>query len=297
LSKHSIIQVRHSGLFHLKLFPTDFYCIAQEFRPVSIQASRCDGDLILQIFPIKISSIMKLHAFFIFFAITAQCTAQNLQLHYDFRHSLDSKLHAKNFASLSFEYFKLIDTLGTGSFLLKVQADLNGKNNNAGQVFTQISQSLRFWRPKIFLSLNYSGGLGVTPVAYGYYIASSYAVGISYPFQWQGAWLATSLLFRYNTFEKPSYDPQFTFYFGKGINNNRLFIAGSFVFWTQNKNLGDDFTQHLKGKKIAFFGDPQIWLTIIKGVSAGTRINVFHHLLTDGNEIQFYPTVGIKYQF
>lgn len=240
---------------------------------------------------------MKLHGFFIFFCFSMCCSAQNLQLHYDFRHSIESKLHAKNFPSLSFEYFKLLDTLGTGSFLLKVQADLNGNNSNMGQVFAQVSQTLRFWKPKIFLSLNYSGGLGVTPGSFGYYIANSYGIGLSYPFQWKGAWLAANLVLRYNAFDRPSYDPQFTFYFGKGINNYRFFVAGSFVFWTQNKNLGDAFTSDLKGKKLAFFGDPQIWLNIKNGFSAGTRINVFHHLLTDGNEVQFYPTLGLKYQF
>ncbi len=240
---------------------------------------------------------MKLHTLFIFLSISVQCFSQNLQLHYDFRHSINPKLHTKNFPSLSFEYFKLIDTLGTGSFLLKVQADFSGKNANAGQVFVQASQSLRFWKPKIFLSLNYSGGLGVTSSAFGFYIPNSYGIGVSYPFQWKGAWLAANLLLRYNAFEKPSLDPQFTFYFGKGISNYRFFTAGSFVFWSQNRNQGDFGTQNLKGKKFAFFGDPQFWIKIKNGFSAGTRINVFYHLLTDGNEVQFYPTLGLKYQF
>lgn len=240
---------------------------------------------------------MKLPFFFILLSISLHCSSQNLQLHYDFRHSIDPKLHPKNFPSLSFEYFKLIDTLGTGSFLLKVQADLNGKNFNVGQVFTQVSQTLRFWKPKIFLSLNYSGGLGVTASAFGFYIANSYGIGAAYPFQWKGAWLAASLLFRYTAFDKPSFDPQLTFYFGKGIHNYRFFTAGSFVFWTQNMNQGNVITQNLKGKKFAFFGDPQFWINIKNGFSAGTRINTFYNLLTDGSQVQFYPTLGLKYQF
>lgn len=177
-------------------------------------------------------------------------SAQNFQMHYDFRHSVDPDLNAANFPSFSFEYFKQIDTVGTGSFLFKLQADLKGKKNNPGQVFMQVSQSLRFWRPKIYLSLAYSGGLGVTTDSFGFYLTNSYGVGIAYPFQWKGAWLATNLLVRYNAFEKPSFDPQFTFYFGRGFLNYKIFTAGSFVFWTENRDQGNEFTAGEPGKSL-----------------------------------------------
>lgn len=222
--------------------------------------------------------------------------SQNIQLHYDLRHSIDPKISSKNFPAFSFEYFKNIDTVETGSFLFKFQADLNGKNNNMGQVFTQISQSLRFWKPKVYLAFNYSGGLGVTTDSYGFYISNSFSAGISYPFQWKDAWLAINLSFRYNVFEMPSYDSQFTFYFGKGFLNYKFFTCGSFVFWTQNRNQGNDFTKKLHGKKLAFFGDPQIWMRIKNNLSAGTRVNVYYNLLQD-DQIEFYPTFGAKYQF
>lgn len=223
--------------------------------------------------------------------------SQNIQLHYDFRHTLHPRLNSTDFPTFSFEYFKNIDTLGTGSFLMKVQVDLNGKNHNVSQVFTQLSQSLRFWKPGIYLAINYSGGLGVTRDAFGFYLANSFAAGVSYPFQWKGAWLATNLLLRLNVFEKISYDPQFTFYFGKGLHKYKFFIASSFVFWTQNKNEGNDHTKNRQGKKFAFFGDPQIWIRIKNGLSAGSRINVLYHLVSEDDQVQFYPTAGLKYQF
>lgn len=228
---------------------------------------------------------------------TAAVSAQNFQLHYDFRHSIDPDLNDGNFPGFSFEYFKQIDTLGTGSFLIKLQADLKGKRSNPGQVFTQISQSLRFWRPKVYLSLSYSGGLGVTRESFGFYLNNAYGAGIAYPFQWKGAWLATNLLVRYNAFEKPSIDPQFTFYFGKGFLNYKIFTAGSFVFWTENRNQGNEVTKDQRGKKLAFFGDPQVWIKVKGDLSVGSRINIFYHLLTPDNVVQIYPTIGVKYQF
>jgi len=222
---------------------------------------------------------------------------QNLQVHYDFRHSIDPGMNGVNFPSFSFEYFKNIDTVGTGSFLFKIQADLKGEQKNMGQVFTQLSQTLRFWKPKVYLSLTYNGGLGVAPGNYGFYLTNSFGAGIAYPFQWKGAWLSASLCYRYNAYTKPSHDPQFIFYFGRGFFNYRIFVAGSLVSWTENRDQGIEYTASLQGKKFAFFADPQIWVKVKGNFSVGSRINLYYHLLNNKNEVQVYPTLGTKIQF
>ena len=127
--------------------------------------------------------------------LTGNLLSQNIQLHYDLRHSVDPKLNPKNFPAFSFEYFKNIDTLDHGSFLLKVDSRLDGKKSNVGQVFTQMSQSVKFWRPKIYLSVTYSGGLGVTTNNFGYYISNSYGIGPACTFQWDGAWISACAYF------------------------------------------------------------------------------------------------------
>jgi hypothetical protein len=232
-----------------------------------------------------------------FLLLTLAGQSQNLQFHYDFRHTIEPELNSVNYPTFSFEYFKNIDTLDSGSFLMKFQADLNGKDNNIGQVYTQISQSLKFWDPGIYLSVTYSGGLGVTPTLSGYYITNSLGVGPAFPFQWKGAWISTGIYMRINFFPEPSYDPMATIYFGKGFFNYRIFSGGSFTFWTENKNRGTEFTGDLRGKKFCFYGDPQIWFKIEKKLSLGSRINVYYHLLTDDNKLQAYPTFGIRYEF
>lgn len=230
---------------------------------------------------------------FVILCLTGQ--AQQLQLHYDFRHSIDPVLNRRNFASLSFEYFKSNDS--AGSFLLKMQTDFSGENNNLGQLFLQVSKNIRFWKPKAYLALTYSGGLGVAPPAYGYSINNTFGVGVAYPFQWRGAWFSTSVVYRYSAFLKPSYDPQVTFYFGRGFFNYRIMVAGSLVAWSENRNQGNEFTKELDGKKIAFFGDPQCWIKLNKTLSAGSRINLFYHVNTPANQIQVYPTLALKNQF
>lgn len=223
--------------------------------------------------------------------------SQNLQLHYDLRHTLQPDANKANFPSLSFEYFKAADSLNHGSFLFKMQADFTGQHYNVGQVYTQLTQTLRFWKPKIFLSLNYSGGLGATPDGYGFYLSNTLGAGVAYPFQWKGAWFSASVLYRYSVFNVPSHDPQVTVYFGRGFWHYKLLVAGSFVGWTENRNQGNAYTADLSGKKTAFYADPQLWLTVRKGLAVGTRINLFYHILSPNGVLQAYPTLGAKYQF
>jgi hypothetical protein len=81
------------------------------------------------------------------------------------------------------------------------------------------------------------------------------------------------------------------------IKANELFVAASFTFWTQNRNQGNVATQDLTGKIFEFFGDPQIGYRVYKGVSIGSRVYVYYHVFTGDNQVQFYPTIGIKNQF
>jgi hypothetical protein len=236
-------------------------------------------------------------SFFIIAAVSLPGFSQNVQFYYDFRHSVDPELNQRNFPALSFEYFKDLDTVGTGSFLFQLDTQFDGKNCNMGQAFVQISQSLRFWKQKPGLSFYYSGGLGVTTLETGYHLTSAFGTGSSCTFQWKGAWIATALYFRITFFDKYSYDPQITLYFGKGFLHYRIFTDGSFVFWTENRDRGEINTENMKGKKFAFFGNPKIWIKVKGGLSAGFRVNVFYNLIGEEGQLQFYPATGIKYQF
>ena len=221
--------------------------------------------------------------------------AQNIQLHYDARHTVDPGINSKNFFSISFEYFKQLDSLG--SFLFKMQSDLKGPSGNIGQTFIQLSQNLKFWDPKVYLSLNYSGGLGVAPPSFGFYLVNSFGVGISHPFQWNGAWLSLNTQYRYTAYEDPSHDVQVTFYFGKGFFNYRIFVNGSIVAWTENRNHGNEYTADLSGKMFAFFGDPQIWFKVKGKFSVGSRINLFYNLIGKEGQLKVYPTLGTQIKF
>ncbi len=91
--------------------------------------------------------------------ISFQSFAQNIQLHYDLRHTVDPAANPRNFPTLYFEYFKAQDSgrafIKPGAFLFKMQADLLGSGNNIGKMYMQVAQTLRFWKPQVFLHLSY----------------------------------------------------------------------------------------------------------------------------------------------
>ncbi len=234
--------------------------------------------------------------------LPALAPAQDLQLHYDLRHTLAPAHNAKNYTTLYFQYFKTQDSgkgyIKPGSFLFKMQADLVGDKHNIGSAYMQVAQTLRFWRPKVFLHLSYSGGLGITEPdkQYSYYIVNTFQAGLAYNFQWKGAWLSRVLDYKYVPYKKPTGDFIYTLYWWRGLFNYKVEFSGDFSFWTENRNHGDDYTKNLHGKRFFFFAEPQVWYNISPHFAAGSKTNMYYHVNTTENILQAYPTAAVKYK-
>ncbi len=227
--------------------------------------------------------------------------AQSLQLHYDFRHTLDPERNTENFPTLYFEYFHSQDSgslfFKPGSFMIKIQTDFTGKDRNPGKLYMQVSQSFRFWKPKIFLYVEYSGGLGIAePGSYGYYITNGLSLGLSHLFSWHQGYYNFALSYRYNSFTKPSCDGMFSFYWWKGLFNYKVEMSGDIETWTANKNHGDILTEGLKGKTIFVYGEPEIWFNLNNKFAAGTKIITSYHVFFPDNILSVYPTIAVKYK-
>jgi hypothetical protein len=245
---------------------------------------------------------MKNLILFIVSILPVSLFSQNLQLHYDFRHMIDPAHNSRNFPTIYFEYFKAQNDTSSfikpGAFFIKMETDLQGDGDNIGKAFIQTSQTFRFWKPKIYLSLQYSGGLGVTePKQYSYYINNGISLGPSYLFQWKGAYFSTSIYYTYNMLKRPSHDFLYTFYWGKGFWNYKMEFAGDVELYTLNKNTGDNFTKNLKGKTVSFFGEPQVWFKIHKDFSLGSKILLYYHVITTENLFELYPTIAARIKF
>ena len=225
--------------------------------------------------------------------------SQTIQLHYDVRHTIDPKNARKNFPVIYFEYFKNQDSgksfIKPGSFLLKTEADLMGDNDNIAKFYTQVSQSFRFWKPKVFLNLQYSGGLGITePRQYSYYITNNWAAGLSYPFKWGKSFLSALVNFKIVTYARSSRDALIMLYWWKGIWNYTVEFSGDFSAWTENKNHGDSQTKGLSGKRLFFYAEPQFWLNLNGFLALGTKIQMNYHSFTTENVLQLDPSIGLK---
>jgi len=214
--------------------------------------------------------------------------AQNLQLHYDLRHTVAPGQNPRNFTTLYFEYWKKPPDSGRsfikpGSFLFKTEADLYGTGNNIGKFFLQVSQSLRFWKPRVYLALQYSGGAGITePKQYSYYISNTFSAGVEYAFQWKGAYFTSQLYLRYTS---ASVNPLFTLYWWKGLLHYKMEIAGDFSIWT-DKGAGGN-------KHVFFFAEPQLWYHLLPRLSVGTKINTYYPENIDDLP-QVAPTIAVR---
>ena len=226
-------------------------------------------------------------------------SAQNLQLHYDFRHTVDPEQNPHDFPTLYFEFFKMRDSgqafVKFGGFLFKSEADFVGSGSNIGKWFCQVAQSFRAWRPKIFLQLSYSGGAGVTePRQYSYYITNTFQAGAEIPFQWKGVLFSSILDFKYVAYARPSNDPIYTLYWWKGLLHYKIELAGDLNAWTDDKNHGDAATAGTSGKRFFFFAEPQVWLNVAKSVAVGSKVNLYYHVNTIADRFEIYPTVAVK---
>lgn len=232
----------------------------------------------------------------VFSAVTK---AQDLQFHYDLRHTVDPAENPSNFPTLYFEYFKTRDTgksfLKPGGFLLKTEADLLGTGNNIGKFFCQVTQSFRAWQPKIFWQFGYSGGAGITnPKQYSYYITNTFVTGAEIPFRWKGAFFTGILDYRYVAYNRPTSDPIYTLYWWEGLFHYKLELAGDVNFWTENRSQGTAETIGETGKRFFFFGEPQVWFNLSKSLAIGSKIDLYYHINTIANIFQGYPTIAVK---
>lgn len=236
--------------------------------------------------------------------LNVEMYSQTLQLHYDMRHTIAPERNLKNFPTLYFEYFKTQDTdsskkfINPGSFLLKMQSDFIGEKNNMGKFYMQVSQSFRCWEPKIYINLQYSGGLGITEPQreYSFYIQNTYSIGISYPFKWHNAYMAAVLNYKYVPYKKASHDFLYTLYWWQGLFNYKSEFSGDFSLWSENKSHGDVFTNNMKGKRLSFFAEPQLWYNLGSIFSVGTKVNMFYHINTIEDVFEIYPTIAIRFK-
>ena len=95
---------------------------------------------------------------------------------------------------------------------------------------------------------------------------------------------------------RASHDPQASLYWGRPLGK-RVAFASTGVFWTQNRNHGDDFTNGLTGKRGSFLIENEIWWRAVGLVSVGSNVRVSRNVYATDGRLLVYPTIGVRYLF
>ncbi len=212
-------------------------------------------------------------------------SAQNLQLHYDFRKSLyGTEVAPRNYLTATFEMFKPDKW---GSTFMFVDADFSSNKGNIGLVYAEISRAFKIGDFSLMPHLEYNGGLGT-----GFSIPNAYLVGVEYPFQLGNFFMGTYVAYRLNAFEKNSHDVQWTLTWNSTLVNGKLSLGGFVDVWTANKNpiTGEG------GKSVIFLSEPQIWYNATPNLSLGGEVELSYNFARF-EKFAAIPTLAAKWNF
>ncbi len=233
----------------------------------------------------------KLFLFALLLVSFTSLNAQNLQLHFDPRHSLyGDEIASTNYLTATFEMFKPDKW---GSTFMFVDADFHFNKKNIGLVYTEIARTFKIGDFPLMPHLEYNGGLGlVRDTNIGFSIPNSYMVGVEYPFQLGNFFMGTYVAYKLNAFTKNSHDVQWTLTWNSTLANGKLSLGGFLDLWTENKD-------RLTGegdKKIIFLSEPQIWYNITPNFSLGSEIELSYNFARF-EKFSVIPTVATKWNF
>jgi hypothetical protein len=218
----------------------------------------------------------------------AAAHAQNVQLHYDPRHTLYD-IGERNFLTATVEMFKP-DRWGSTFFF--VDLDYNG-DKGIGGAYWEIARDLKFWQPPVAIHVEYNGGL-----VEGYTFGNAFLLGAACSWDHsafsRGLSLSLSYKFIQKTIDGQPHSFQLTAVWYLHLAKQLFSFTGFADFWREKSAFDTRFI---------FLAEPQLWLNLnrIKGMaadfnlSAGTEIKLRHNFEQKG----FYaiPTLALKWTF
>lgn len=228
--------------------------------------------------------------------ICATASSQNLQLHYDTRHSLyGNNVSQSDYLTATFEMFKPDKW---GQTFMFIDADFNFDKKNPGLAYAEIARAFKIGDFPLMPHLEYNGGLGlVKGTDLGFSIPSSYLAGVQYPFQLGNFFMGTYVAYKLNAFPKNSHDVQWTVTWTSTLANGKISLAGFADLWSEDKQYSEG--NDAKGKKLIFISEPQFWYNLTDNFSIGSEVELSYNFVNKFAESKFYaiPTIATKWNF
>lgn len=219
--------------------------------------------------------------------------AQNLQLHFDPRHSLyDDKVGTPvNYLTATFEMYKPDKW---GNTFMFVDVDFNFDKRSPGLAYTEIAREFKIGGFPLLPHIEYNGGLGlVKGTGSGFSIPSAYLGGFGYPFQLGNFFMNTYVVYKLNDFKKVSHDVQWTVTWNSTLADGKLSLSGFFDLWTENK----DRAGVKSGKKLVILSEPQIWYNVTPQFALGSEVEVSYNFVVGTEKFYAIPTLATKWTF
>jgi hypothetical protein len=230
----------------------------------------------------------------IFCAAGSVLRAQNLQLHFDPRHSLygDRAGAPVNYLTATFEMFK---PDAWGNTFMFVDFDFNFDRRNAGLVYAEIAREFQIGDCPLLPHVEYNGGLGLARgTNFGFSIPGAWLGGLGYPFRLGDFFMSTYAAYRLNAFGTLSHDAQWTVTWNAALAGGKLSLTGFFDLWSENR---DRTAATDAGKKPVLLSEPQIWYNITPQFAVGTEVEVSCNFVTGTDTFYAIPTLGTKWTF
>lgn len=219
--------------------------------------------------------------------------AQNLQLHFDPRHSLyGDKVNAPaNYMTATFEMYKPDKW---GNTFMFVDFDFNFDNRSPGLAYAEIAREFKIGDFPLLPHVEYNGGLGLVKGAdVGFSIPSAYLGGFGYPFRLGSFYMNTYLVYKLNDFKKVSHDAQWTVTWNSTLVGGKLSLCGFFDLWSENK----DRSGAKSGKKLVMLSEPQIWYNVTPQFALGSEVEVSCNFVSGTEKFYAIPTLATKWTF
>lgn len=217
--------------------------------------------------------------------------SQEIQLHFDPRHGVNSDVAPRNYFTATFQMFKPDKWGSTFGF---VDLDFNQSRGNIGLAYMEISRNFNVGKSPIKPHIEFNGGIVRGDNYSGFSIPNAYMVGGAYDHVFGSVFFSTYLVYKYNAFDKVSNDVQWTGTWSTNLFNEKLTVTGFVDVWTENKNR----VTAKGGKKVIFLTEPQFWYNVDKNIAFGTEIEISNNFYSNyNNKVYVFPTLAGKWTF
>jgi len=211
--------------------------------------------------------------------------AQNLQVHYDVKDD-------RQYLTTTLEMFKP-DAMGSTFWFVDMDYNSNEQNKTCSLAYWELARyfSTPLLDGKLSATVQYNDGVIIGAAGDAYWGAPLHSVwlgGLSYFIPGCKGNISVDVLYRHMDISEGA-DAQLTLVWFYPFFDGKLQFTGFFDYWTQDDYAGD--------KQGVMLTEPQLWYVLNKTFSVGGEVEISNNFLPGLDDVQVFPTLGVKWNF